>query len=189
MAVPRLSDLPDLSMIQTLQPTQPNQSDDLILITHNYKQNLQIIVHDLKAKIVSLNHKLTKHELKEAILDKIITSTYVELENLKENEFTRKGQKQSILVKQLEALSILHDTILKYEDTIQKYHKILIDVENSKFNSLFRVEALKKEEKNADENIAEILMTLQKNLSDAKSGDGLNSLLCEVQQELKDNNY
>jgi len=143
---------------------------------------------EIISKIEDLNKKLKKHELKEGMLDQIIATTYIELENLSENEFTRRGQKQSILIKQLEALSILHDTIIKYEDMIQKYHKILLDIENNKLNSFLKIENLKKEEKATEEGIAELLSSLQDQLNTGSSTN-INPLIEEIQNELKENNY
>ncbi len=143
---------------------------------------------EIQTKIGDLEKKLKKHELKEGMLDKIISITYNELENLGANEFTRRGQKQTALIKQLEALSILHDTIIKYEDMIQKYHKILIDIENNKLNSFLKVESLKKEERTSDDNISSVLLALQEQL---KSGSSMatNPLIDEIQQELENGNY
>jgi len=142
---------------------------------------------EIESKISNLESKLAKHQLKEGMLDTIIATTYAELESLNPKEFTKRGQKQSILIKQLEALSILHDTILKYEDMIQKYHKILIDLENNKLNSFLKTESLKKEEKIADESLAEILSELQKQINIPNSTQ--NSLIDEIKNELEENNY
>jgi len=143
---------------------------------------------EIMEKIEDLNKKLKKHELKEGMLDKIISMTYTELENLKENEFTRRGQKQSILIKQLEALSILHDTLIKYEDMIQKYHKILLEIENNKLNSFLKIENLKKEEKATDDNITDLLMMIQDQMGVGTSA-GISPLLDEIKSELEEGDY
>jgi len=153
---------------------------------HQISMNKQ--TRSIKDKIGLLEKKIQKHELKEGMLDRIINQTYTELENLKENEFTRRGQKQTILIKQLEALSVLHDTIIKYEDMVQKYHKINIDIENNKLNSFIKVETLKKEEIQADESINSILIQIQEQLK-AGSSTMTSPLLDEIQQELNDSGY
>ena len=144
---------------------------------------------EVSQKIESLETKIKKHALKEGMLDKIISQTYYELENLGEKEFTRRGQKQTVLIKQLEALSLIHDTILKYEDMVQKYHKILIDLENNKLNSFLKVESLKKEETQADDSLSEVLLALQEQLKFGGSGISADPLIDDIKRELDESNY
>ncbi len=171
------------------EPQRAQEESELIQVREDHNIALNLKRKEIKEKIEQLESKLQKHAMKEGMLDKIIGMTYTELENLKENEFTRRGQKQSILIKQLEALGLLHDTILKYEDTIQKYHKILIDLESNKLNSYLKIESLKKEEKVQDDNIIEVLAAIQEQLTAGSNGVINNPLLDEIQKELEDNNY
>lgn len=145
---------------------------------------------EIEFKVKSLNAKLSKFDIKENMLDAIIIGTHVEMKNLKENEFTKRGQKQAILIKQLEALSVLHDTIMKYEDMIQKYHRITMDIQNNKLNAYIKLENLKKEEEKSDNSLSEVLMNLQEMLAKNNSA-GLPdlTLIAEIEEELKDNNY
>jgi hypothetical protein len=192
-----MTNIPNLSDLKTPMSTT-NASDiiassdtDLEFASVKSKYNFEMDTrkNELKNKIEHLEKKLSKQELKEGMLDMIIGQTYTELENLKENEFAKRGQKQSILIKQLEALSVLHDTILKYEDMIQKYHKILMDIENNKLNSYLKIENLKKEEKQTDEGLGDILQELQQMLKGETGSITSNSLLDEIQQELNEENY
>jgi hypothetical protein len=187
--IPNLSDLRVPSDSKDIL-TSPDNDLELARVKTKYNHEMNERKNDLKKKIDHLEKKLGKHELKEGMLDMIISQTYSELENLKENEFAKRGQKQSVLIKQLEALSILHDTILKYEDMIQKYHKILMDIENNKLNSFLKIENLKKEEERADEGLGDVLQELQQMLKSGASGNlTSNSLLDEIQQELSDGDY
>jgi len=188
MKSPKFSDI-TINKADSLSSTHDIIEFDINKARDNHHHALETRRREIQEKIDSLEKKLQKHTLKEGMLDKIINTTYIELENLKENEFTKRGQKQSVLIKQLEALSILHDTILKYEDMIQKYHKILIDLENNKLNSFIKIESLKKEEDKADENLSEVLMALQKQIKTSSTSNESNSLLEEIEQELKENNY
>ncbi len=184
---------PNLSDIQIPGQKEAIVSDtgDLQRIRTEHNIELQRRKRELIDKVHSLEKKLTKNELKEAMLDRIISETYTEMDNLKENEFTRRGQKQSILIKQLEALSILQDTLLKYEDMIYKYQRVLIDIDNNKLNSFIKIEGLKKEEQDSNGNIAEVLLAIQEQLKTGSMGStsGVNPLLEEIQQELRDGNY
>jgi len=184
---PTLSDL----VIPGAEDTIVLDTDDLQRVRTDHNIELSIRKKEVMVKIESLEKKLNKHELKEGMLDRIIGETYTEMDNLNENEFTRRGQKQSILIKQMEALSILQTTLLSYEDMIFKYQKILIDIENNKLNSFIRIENLKKEEKLNDNTISELLQSIQKQLKGGMSGStsAVNPLIEEIQQELKDANY
>ena len=167
----------------------PVINDDPSHVRRLHSNALEERRREIESKITHLESKLAKHQLKEGMLDTIIATTYSELENLHEKEFTKRGQKQAILIKQLEALSILHDTILKYEDMIQKYHKILIDLENNKLNSFFKIMSLQKEEEKAEEGIADLLITLQNQIKTNNQTPMAESLLNEIEEELKANNY
>jgi hypothetical protein len=185
MKAPRLS---DIQPSNHFEGTTEMVDTDLNGARFTHTQEMIKRKKDIERKISQLEKKLEKHFLKEGMLDKIISGTYFELENLGDKEFTRKGQKQTVLIKQLEALSIVHDTILKYEDMIQKYHKIMIDLDNNKLNSFLKVESLKKEEKVTDDNLSELLIALQDQLRaspNAASGTFLN----EIEEELKADNY
>lgn len=156
-------------------------------LTH--AREMDKIKKELRDKIANLEKKVASHTLKEGMVDKIINQTNYELENLGEKEFTKRGQKQTVLIKQLEALSIIQDTILKFEDMIQKYHKILIDLENNKLNSFLKVEGLRKEEEKADDNIGEVLMALQQQLQSGGDSNNYNPLMDDIKRELSENNY
>jgi len=162
--------------------TELVQNDiDSALIEHNISLNQKKI--DINTRIKNLDTKIIKLGLKEGMLDIIIDTTYRELESFGPTEFTRRGQKQTVLLKQLESLNIVNDTLLKYEDTIQKYYKILIDLDNNKFNSIMKLESVKKEEKKADENIADLLTDVQQLIHSPSSG-GTKSLMTELEEEL-----
>ncbi len=189
-----MTNTPNLSDLQI-----PGNKDALITDTNDLQRvrqehNIELSIRkkELHTKVSSLEKKLNKHELKEGMLDRIINETYTEMDNLSENEFTRRGQKQSILIKQMEALSILQATLLSYEDMIYKYQRILIDIENNKLNSFLKIENLKKEEKINDDSIAEVLVAIQEQLKNGSTGNlsaGVNPLIAEIQQELEDANY
>ncbi len=184
---PRLSDLE----IPGTKDTVVLDTDDLQRVRTEHNVELSIRKRELLTKVQGLEKKLSKHELKEGMLDRIIAETYTEMDNLSKNEFTRRGQKQSILIKQMEALSILQQTLLNYEDMIFKYQKILIDIENNKLNSFLKIENLKKEEKINDDSIADVLLAIQEQLKIGSSNSliAANPLIDEIQKELADANY
>jgi hypothetical protein len=187
----KFSDIEYLKNSKTEEMTTPDTNVEINLqkksVVHEY--NLNTRKDEVEKKIENLNQKIRNLAFKEEMLNSIINRTYTELENLKENEFTRRGQKQSVLIKQLEALSILHDTVYKWETMIQNYHKILIDIENHKINSLIKIENLKKEEEKTDENLSEVLMALNTQLKNTTADLPENSLISEIKEELEKENY
>jgi len=187
----KLSDIQEMQACQQSEIiNSPDNDIELARVKSGYNQEMNKRKTDIINKIDNLEKKLKKHELKEGMLDLIIGGTYAELQNLKENEFSRRGQKQTVLIKQLEALSILHDTILKYEDMIQKYQKILMDIENNKLNGFLKIENLKKEENKADDGLNVVLHELQEMFKNNSGGSPTNNILLdEIQQELNNNNY
>jgi hypothetical protein len=80
---------------------------------------------------------------------------------------------------------------MKYEDMIQKYHKILIDIENNKLNSYVKLESLKHEEKLTEESISQVMLAVQEQLKEGMSADSSsnNPLLEEIKAELEQENY
>ena len=173
---------------EIIEPGTPGIDLEMSRVKNEYSREMNFKKREIKEKIDSLEKKLKKHEIKEGMLDRIIAQTYTELENLGDKEFTKRGQKQTVLIKQLEALSILQDTVMKYEDMIQKYHKIMMDIENNKLNSVIKINNLKKEEEKTDEGLTDVLQELQQMLKGGTPISG-NSLMDEIQQELSDGNY
>ncbi len=188
MTQPKLSDL----QIPGHNDVIVTDTEDLQRIRTDHNIELSRRKKEVGVKLQTLEKKVSKHELKEGMLDRIINETYTEMDNLEGSEFTRRGQKQVILIKQMEALSILQDTLLKYEDMIFRYQKMLIDLENNKLNSFLKIENLKKEEKINDDNIAEVLTAIQEQLKNGSNpglSSGVNPLLEEIQKELSEDNY
>ncbi len=174
-----------LMELQVAGGDNPNEHN----IRASYTSGLEEIKKDIIQKINHLENKLNKFNIKEGMLDSIIAETHVEMLALKENEFTKRGQKQSILLKQLEALSVLHDTIMKYEDMIQKYRKTLMDIENNKLNAFIKLENLSKEELATENSLSEVLMGLQNMLTSPDNSPAQTSLIAEIEAELHDQNY
>jgi len=190
MKPPKLSDIgQDLPEVIKNKDLLTDDELEAHNVKMDHKQVMSARQREIEQKISKLEVKLGKHELKEGILDKIIATTYNEMENLKPNEFTRRGQKQTALIKQLEALSILHDTILKYEGMIQSYHKLLMDTENNKLNSFIKIQNLKKEEKTVDEGLGAVLMELQESFKAGVVGGSSSTLIDDIASELQDGDY
>jgi len=192
---PGLMDLDSVGMIDKDRNIIQNTDDlnqkelEAVQTKANYNREMNAKKVEITDKISQLERKLTKHTLKEGMLDKIINDTYTEMTNLSPNEFTRRGQKQSILIKQLEALGVLQDTLMKFEDMIQKYHKIILDIENNKLNSFLKITGLKTEEKEADQGLGAVLNELQTMLKSDNNSEQSIPMIEDLKQELDNDNY
>jgi len=156
----------------------------------NFDKNIDVIKHEIELKIIAMNKKIERFHNKESILDKMISMTNQEIESLSPNEFTRRGQKQAVLLKQLEALSVLNDTILKYEDSIQKYNKMIIDIENNKLKNFISINAISKEEKTDEMDLKKLLVEVQELMKASSENPSTNQgMLSEIEAELIENNY
>ena len=166
----------------------------------DYNESFSRNKHDLRAKIQQMTVAIRKFEAKDVMMNSIIERTYEELQSFAPNEFTRRGQKQTTLMKQLETQSLVHDTIMKYEDTIYKYQKLLMDIENNRISNFARLESLKKEDNRNEDNLATLLKDIQdlfgsgidltQSTLDAGNGSTPQQLLMEdIQKELEDSEY
>lgn len=184
------------NVVATTTPSE-DKDNGIELVKIDFTESNLARTREIELKITTLTAKIDTLTLNEGRIKRMINENSTEIENLSGAEFTRRGQKQSILLKQLEALSLINDTMLKYEDTIYKYQKILVDLQNNKFNNLLRIETLKREESTQDDSVMGVLMDLQKKMNPGhSSGAGVgdeyslpNTLLIDIENELRDGNY
>jgi len=161
-----------------------------------YDNDLEDQKTAINAKISSYEHKLVDLEIKESMLNNIITRTNSQLENIDPTNFKWVGQTQSNLMKQIENLGLLKDIIIKYEDMIFKYRKTLIEMNEKSLANRVKVNSLLAEEKKEDDNINTILQNIQNMIDGNNDKIDLdedtniqNKLLLEVQQELEAEQY
>ena len=103
---------------------------------------------------------------------------------------------QTNLMKQLESFGLLKDIIIKYEDMIQKYRKILIDLKEKKIGNRLKIASLMKEEEEKESDLTAILADVQNLISSEKTDftdnslkNNNNQLLEEIQNELQQEGY
>jgi chromosome segregation ATPase len=143
----------------------------------NQKEQIENKIQNLESKLLSLNNK-------ESILNTIISKIYLELENTDPKHFKAIAQLRTTLNKQLETLSIVMDMIVKIEDMIQKYRKMLIDIENQKIGNYIK---LQKEEQDVETDISKILLQINNQFNDLKTMNP--AIVNEVENELKELGY
>ena len=164
----------------------------------NYDNEIVDEQSKIEQKISALENKLLDLEIKETMLNNIITRTNATLENIDPKNFKWIGQTQTNLMKQLESFGLLKDIIIKYEDMVQKYRKLLIDIKEKKINNRLRIASLIKEEEEKESDLTAILSDLQHIIKPNEKNDitedptlktSKNQLLEEIQNELQQEGY
>jgi len=149
-----------------------------------YKIELLNQKEKIEEKIKSLENKLVILNNKESIINDIINKVNLELQNTNPTHFKAVSQLRTTLNRQLETLSLVMDMIVKLEDMIQKYRKMLIDMENQKINNYIK---LQKETQEVENDVSKILLQINNQFNEMKK---LNpAMLEEVNEELKELGY
>ena len=162
----------------------------------NYSTDLNTQKIAIQEKINNYERKLVDLEIKEGMLNNIITRTNATLENIDPSNFKWVGQTQSNLMKQIENLGLLKDIIIKYEDMIFKYRRILLEINEKDLGNRIKINSLLVEEKKDEDSINTVLSDIQLLLQREPNQDNLDTstnsgdlILQNIQQELKDNDY
>jgi len=150
----------------------------------NYQTELQKQKENIENKIKSLESKLIMLNNKETIINNLINKINLELENTNPTHFKAVAQLRTTLNRQLESLSLIMDMIVKIEDMIQKYRKMLIDIENQKMNNYIK---LSKESQEIENDVSKVLLQINQQFNALK--DSNPAILNEVEQELKELGY
>ncbi len=150
----------------------------------NYKNELDSQKDKINDKIRNIESKLIVLNNKESIINTIINKLNIELENIDPKHFKTVGQLRTTLNKQLESLSLIIDMIVKLEDMIQKYRKMIIDIENQKINNFIK---LQKEEQEIEGDISKILLQINNQFNEMKNTNP--EMLNMASEELKELGY
>jgi hypothetical protein len=173
-----------------------------------YSNDLNTQKEAIQIKIDNHERKLIDLEMKETMLNNIITRTNATLESIDPGNFKWMGQTQANLMKQIENLGLLKDIIIKYEDMIFKYRKVLLEINEKDLGNRIRINTLLQEEHKEEDNINTVLADIQellKNNSEASleqqydengnkiamvsEGNPQNVLLQSLEQELLEEDY
>lgn len=160
-----------------------------------YSNDLAIQKKAIQAKINNYESKLVDLEIKETMLNNIITRTNSTLENIVPSNFKWIGQTQVNLMKQLENLGLLKDIIIKYEDMIFKYRKILLEINEKDLGNRIRINTVLQEEIKDEDNISTVLADIQnlikinENGNPAEIDQSGQLLLQDIQKELQSKDY
>ncbi len=164
-------------------------ANDPTSITFDYKamgQNFTLVLKDIEDKLTSARAKLTSLLDKEEILNKMINTTNLQMENTPKDNYKLIGTYQGILLKQFESLQMWQEATMKYEDLIQRYIKMKIDIENHKLSNFAKIKNLHKAGEEAEEGFD----TLLKNMHNLTSNPtGIIDIQKEAQEQLRISGY
>jgi len=150
----------------------------------NYENNISIQKTEIEKKIRNMEQKLISLNNKESIINTLISKINMELENVDPKHFKAISQIRTTLNKQFETLSLIIEMIIKIEDSIQKYRKMLIDIENQKINNFIK---LTSEQEEVADDINKVLFQINNQFNEIKnlkSND--NPMLSDAIKELQE---
>jgi len=151
----------------------------------SYKLNIEQQKDEINKKINSLEQKLISLQNKESIINSLILKINTELENTNPTHFKAISQIRTTLNKQFETLSLIMDMIIKVEDMIQKYRKMIIDIENKQIDNYIKLNKELGEEEN---DLTTLLTMLNQNINGTVNNSN-NPLIEEAMLELKNDGY
>jgi hypothetical protein len=134
-------------------------------ITFDYKAmgtNFNAMIKDIEEKLTQSKNKLRSLLDKEDILNKMINTTNTQMETTPKDNYKLVGTYQSILLKQFESLQMWQEAVMKYEDLIQRYMKMRLDIENHKLTNFTKIKNLHKAGEEAEEGFDNLLKNMHK---------------------------
>ena len=152
-----------------------------------YDENIEVQKKSINNKINSLEQKLISLQNKESIINSLILKINQELENTDPKHFKAISQIRNVLNRQFETLSLITDMIIKVEDMVQKYRKMLIEIENKKIDNFIK---LNKETASEENDLSILMTTLNDNFKNiGNTSNNQNPLIEDAMLELKDSGY
>lgn len=163
----------------------------------NYQLNMNKQANYIQTKIEGAEIKITSLKTKEKIIDDMIRRSNILVEKYNnESNLKLAGINSSHILVQFETLSQVQEMLIKYEDMIQRYVKMIVDIENHKINAFTKINAVKKEEDKNETGYNKLMVAmhdmLQNKESDSISSPGGPShpaLLDNVKEQLKLEGY
>jgi hypothetical protein len=127
---------------------------------------------------------------KEKLLNDMVIRTENLLKTTNKDNFKAISVLQSNILKQIEIIGVLYETIIKYEDLVFKYQKMLIDVENHRINGFAKIKATMKDNDKAESESNTLMGEIHDMLTNKSSTDNTDfSIHDKVDMELKIDGY
>lgn len=157
----------------------------------NYSSSMNEQITYIKGKISQAEIKITALKSKENIIDKMINRTNDQVEKYhKADNLKLAGINQSYILTQFETLAQVQEMLIKYEDMIQKYLKMNIDIENHKLNAFIKLNSSKKEAQANEEGYEKLMGKIHEMMADTPQQQQSNSALLDtVKNQLKIEGY
>lgn len=158
----------------------------------NYGNNLNKQLNYIFSKIEDSEIKITSLKSKEKIIDDMIDRSNRLVEKYSaENNHKLVGINSSHILTQFETLSQVQEMLIKYEDMIQKYIKMSIDIENHKINAFVKLNMSKKDADKNEDGYEKLMNSMHKMFSqDTESNGPSNPAMLEsVRKQLKLEGY
>jgi len=150
--------LPEAEPTPPQEEEEKDESSSFDLDSMN--KNLGEITNDAKLRIKGLIQKQTTLNARISLMEKFILldekDLAVELAK-KEPNYPRISGLRKSLVNQTELLSQIMDILLKFEDSVHKWYKTLMDIEKDKVSAFQKVKSITKETTTMDGDINHVL--------------------------------
>jgi len=154
----------------------------------HYSDNVNEQSLYIKNKIKVHENKINNLKLKETIMSNIIKRLSDNIDKaLYENNFKLVEINQHKLPKFFESLSIIQDMTIKYEDMIQKYIKMILDIENNKVSVYAKIKTADKSIEKNDNDYKDLMEAIHRIENDAPEES--NPMMEHVRKELKLEGY
>lgn len=132
----------------------------------NYSDNLNVQTNYIAAKIKEVEIKLTALKTKERIINTMLDNTNGQIiRYTEEANWKLVGINNSVILTQFETLGLVQEMLCKFEDMIQRYIKMTIDIENHKINAYVKIAGTRKDEKSNEEGFEKLMGAMHKLVS------------------------
>ena len=156
---------------------------DLLHYSDNVNQHLNYI----QTKIQDFEIKITSLRTKEKIISDIIDRTNNTVGKFfSESNYAKAQGLQNALITQFETFSLMQDMILKYENNIQSYIKMSLDIENNKVATYSKIKTADKNVEKEDGQYADLMDQINTLMS---GGNSAADFKAQVQKELQLEGY
>ena len=168
-----------------------NKTDEPIISfnVEGYNTELEDQKKYIKNKRAEFDRKLTSLRLKEEIVNRMILESNNQVEKQMEvNNWKVVNIINAQLLTQFETLNQIQEMLCKYEDMIQKYLKMIIDIENHKVNTFVKLASTKKEADNLESSYENLMQEMHKITSNVNTNMHVD-FAAEVKNQLKLEGY
>ncbi len=157
---------------------------------HSYSDNINNQKEYIQNKISSCEMKLKGLQTKENIISNMITRQSLSLEkHVEKNNYKLISVSQQQILHFFETLALAQEMLIKYEDMIQKYLKMIVDIENHKINAYVKIKTADKSNKSLEGDNDQLLDYMQKMMLQSETSEANTGMTEHIKHELKLEGY